>query len=78
MFSVVYKGSDGRYRWKDGSIYSFVPESPEQLMEKVASYCTEFVKENMVRMEVMFPNRDKYGNLVSGYIEEKGILLAVK
>lgn len=77
-FTVVYTSADGRGRWTDGTIDFFVPNKPEDLLNYVLSFTTQWVREHWLRVEVHLPNRGAYGRLESGYVGDKGILLATR
>lgn len=77
-FTVFFKDSDGRCRWKNGALQWGNFQEADVLLSYVLNRQTYFVREQWMRIEVCVPNRDAYGNLRSGYVKDTGLLLATR
>ena len=77
-FSVWYIAADGRTRWKNGIIHWDEFEDAATLLDTVMGLQTEFLQQQWVRVEVHIPNRDHFGHLRPGFIQDTGLLLATR
>lgn len=77
-FTVFYEASDGRTRFASGNMSWGNYEDAETLQHHVLALQTAFVRQQWLRIEVCIPNRDHYGNLKPGFIQDTGFLLATR
>ena len=77
-YTLWYRKASGGLGWRDGSVSFSLFETAEGQIEHVMQWQTEFVKENWVLLEVMVPNRDQYGWIRPGFIQDTGVLRAVR
>lgn len=77
-YTVWFKSADGHCRWKNGTLSFKLFENAEDQLDDVLQYQTQFVQNNWIRIEIVVPNRDAYGHLQPGWIEDKGVLIATR
>ena len=75
---IFFRCADGRVRITDTTTDFQIYEEAEDQVKFTLKCCTDFVKENWVRIEVYVPNRDQYGGLHPGWIQDCGILLVTR
>ena len=70
------------YRVLDSALVNmrtfYAADSAEEQIKYVLRWQTPFVQNNWLRLEVMVPNRDAYGNLQAGWMGDTGVLLATR
>lgn len=77
-YTLAFRKASGGTCWLDGTINFFNQGKAEDFIAAVLDYQTQFVKDNLLRLEMHIPNRDQYGRLVSGWIKDTGFLLVVR
>lgn len=77
-YTVWYTSANGSSRWCTGTVRNPEALHAPAIREEVLKHLTSFVQENWIRMEVCKPNRDSFGNLHSGYIQDTGMLLITR
>ena len=75
---VFFRCADGCVRISDFVTNFVIYETVEDQVAFTLKCCTNFVKRNWVRIDVCIPNRDQYGNLRLGWIQDCGILLVTR
>lgn len=75
-YHLFYLAADGRTRVADGVIGWSNPEDPSGLIREILVLQTDFVRQQCQRVEAHIPNRDAYGNLKPGFIQDTGFLVA--
>lgn len=69
-YLLLYRKSDGSTGWDRGTIPAEVFEDPKNNVHLVLDYKPQYVKDNWLRIEIAVPNRDAYGRIVPGYIQD--------
>jgi hypothetical protein len=69
-YLLAFKTSSGKASYKDGIIRFFNMGTVEDFMDAVLKFQTQFVKDNLLFLELEIPNRNQYGRLVPGYIQD--------
>ena len=77
-YKVWFKSADGRFRWNDGILKFELFKNAQDQIDHVLQHQTSFVQANWFRIEVVMPNRDAHGQLLAGWISDKGVLLATR
>ena len=77
-YTLWFKSTDGRSRWRDGILKFELFKNAQDQIDHVLQHQTFFVQANWFRIEVMMSNRDAYGQLHPGWINNKGVLLATR
>ena len=77
-YTLWFKTADDRIQAIGGALKFKLFDSVEEQIKYVLRWQTPFVQNNWLRLEVMVPNRDAYGNLQAGWIGDKGVLLATR
>lgn len=75
-YLLLYRKSDGSTGWDRGTIKPVVYENPEDNIHLVLDYKPQFVKDNWLRIEIAVPNRNAFGNIVAGYIQDTVFFVA--
>lgn len=69
-YLLLYHKADGGTGWETGIIKPEVCENPEDNVHLVLDYKPQFVKDNWFRIEIAVPNRNAYGRIEPGYIQD--------
>lgn len=69
-YLLAFRTTSGKASYKDGIIDFFNCGTSEDFMNSVMRYQTDFVKENLIFMELAIPNRNAYGRIVPEYIKD--------
>jgi hypothetical protein len=69
-YLLAFRTASGKASYKDGNINFFNRGTAEDFMNSVIRYQTDFVKENLIFMELAIPNRNAYGRIEPGYIKD--------
>jgi len=75
-YLLLYLRADGSTGWDRGIIKPVVHENPEDNIHLVLDYKPQFVKDNWLRIEIAVPNRNAFGNIVAGYIQDTVFFVA--
>lgn len=68
-YLLAFRTTSGKASFKDGIVQIFHRGTPEDFMNSVMKYQTDFVKDNLIFMELAIPNRDAYSRIVPEYIK---------
>ena len=77
-YTLWFKTADDRIQAIGGTLKFKLFDSAEEQIKYVLRWQTPFVQNNWLRLEVMVPNRDAYGNLQAGWMGDTGVLLATR
>ena len=69
-YLLSFRTSSGRSSFSEGVIRFFNRGTAQEFAAAVLDYQTQFVRDNLLFLEVAIPNRNAYGNLVPGYIQD--------
>ena len=68
-YLLAFRTSSGKASYKDGNINFFNRGTAEDFMNNVMKYQTDFVRENLIFMELAIPNRNVFGEIEPVYIK---------
>lgn len=77
-YRLLFRNSDGGTTFITGVIGPKVLDTSEANLDSVLKLQTDFVKENWIYLEIANPNRDAYGRLVPGWIQDAVWLAATR
>ena len=77
-YTLWFKTADDRIQAIGGALKFKLFDSVEEQIKYVLRWQTPFVQNNWLRLELMVPNRDAYGNLQAGWMGDTGVLLATR
>ncbi len=66
-YTLAFKSSSGKTCFKDGTIEFFNVGEPKDFANAVLDYTTQFVRDNLLFLEISTPNRNEYGYLQNGH-----------
>ena len=69
-YTVAFRNADGGTTFLSGNLEPVVSEPLEDMHHLVLQYMTPFVRENWTLIEVEIPNRNQYGHIVAGWIQD--------
>ena len=69
-YLLSFRTTSGKASYKEGTVYFFNVGTAEDYMNSVLKYQTDFVKENLIFMELAIPNRNAYSRIVPEYIKD--------
>lgn len=67
VYTLAFKSASGKTCFKDGTISFFNVGQAEDFANAVLRYTTQFVRDNLIFLEISMPNRDQYGHYSYGH-----------
>lgn len=67
VYTLAFKSADGKTCFRDGVISFFNVGKAEDFANAVLRYTTQFVRDNLIFLEISMPNRDTYGHCNYGH-----------
>ena len=61
VYTLAFKSASGKTCFKDGTISFFNVGKAEDFANAVLQYTPQFVRDNLIFLEISTPNRDLYG-----------------
>ena len=77
-YLLLYRKADGSTGWDRGTIKPEVFEDPKDNIHLVLNYKPQFVKDNWLHIEIAVPNRNAFGRIVPGYIQDTVFFTATR
>lgn len=74
-YLLIYKKSNGDSGWIRSIIDFWNRGEPESWIDHIMKFQTDYVRNNIIRLEVAIPNRNSYGRLVPEYIKDTVFLV---
>lgn len=74
-YLLIYKKANGDSGWIRSTIQFWNRGEPESWVDHIMKFQTDYVRNNLLRLEVSIPNRDAYGHIVPGYIKDTVFLI---
>jgi hypothetical protein len=69
-YMLLYRRADGSTGFNTGNIRPEICEEVADNINLVLDHKPQYVKDNWFRIEIAVPNRNSFGNIVPGYIQD--------